>query len=85
LFGALDQFYGALQKANYDFTKIDASVTAPLQTPAVQKAEQNVTDYMKNTCGIDTGGSTQDNASAQAAASAAVASALERLTASPSS
>jgi hypothetical protein len=85
LFGALDQFYGALQKANYDFTKIDPSVEAPLQAPAVQQAEQNVTAYMKNTCGIDTGGTTQNNSSAQALASAALASALAKLTASPSS
>ena len=86
LFGALDQFYTALQKANYDFTKIDPSIEAPLQAPAVQQAEQNIDAYMKNTCGIDVGGSSsQDNSSAQAAASAAVASALAKLTASPSS
>jgi hypothetical protein len=79
LFGALDQFYGALAKANYDFTKIDPSVEAPLETPAVQKAEQNVDAYLKNTCGIDTGAS-QDS-SAQAEASAAEASALAMLSA----
>jgi hypothetical protein len=80
LFGALDQFYGALQKANYDFTKIDPSVEAPLQTPAVQQAEKNVDAYMKNTCGIDVGGGGQDSA-AQASASAAEASALAMLSA----
>ena len=86
LFAALDQFYTALQKANYDFTKIDPSIEAPLQAPAVQTAEQNIDAYMKNTCGIDIGGSgSQANSSAQAAASAAVASALAKLTASPSS
>jgi len=79
LFGALDQFYGALAKNNYDFTKIDPSVEAPLETPAVQKAEQNVDAYLKNTCGIDTGAG--DNASAQAQASAAEASALAELSA----
>jgi hypothetical protein len=84
LFGALDQFYTALAAANYDFTKVDASVTAPLDTPAVKAAEQHVNDYMKNTCGIDTGGG-GTNPSDQAAQSAAVASALARLTASPSS
>jgi hypothetical protein len=85
LFGALDQFYGALAKNNYDFTKIDPSVEAPLEAPAVQKAEQNVDAYLKNTCGIDTGAG--DNASAQAEASAAEASALAELSAlaSPSS
>jgi hypothetical protein len=78
LFGALDQFYGALAKNNYDFTKIDPSVEAPLETPAVQKAEQNVDAYLKNTCGIDTG---DDNASAEASASAAESSALAELSA----
>jgi hypothetical protein len=56
LFGALDQFYTALAKVNYDFTKVDPSVEAPLLTPEVKAAEQRVDDYMKNTCGIDTGG-----------------------------
>jgi hypothetical protein len=84
LFGALDQFYGALAKANYDFTKVDPSVEAPLETPAVKAAEQRVDAYMKNTCGIDTGAG-QSDPSAQAAASAAVASALAKLTAVPSS
>jgi len=79
LFGALDQFYAALQKANYDFTKIDPSVEAPLEAPAVQQAEQNIDAYMKNTCGIDLGGGA--TASAQAEASAAEASALALLSA----
>jgi hypothetical protein len=85
LFGAIDQFYSALAKANYDFTKIDPSVEAPLETPAVQKAEQDVDAYLKNTCGIDTGDDT--GSSAQAQASAAEASALAELSAlaSPSS
>jgi hypothetical protein len=79
LFGALDQFYSALAKNNYDFTKIDPSVEAPLETPAVQKAEQNVDAYLKTTCGIDTGAG--DDASAEASASAAEASALAELSA----
>jgi hypothetical protein len=83
LFGALDQFYAGLAKANYDFTKVDPSVEAPLETPAVKAAEQRVDAYMKDTCGIDTGGG-QSDPSAQAAASAAVASALAKLTAAPS-
>lgn len=83
LFGALDQFYAALQAANYDFTKISPTVEAPLETPAVQKAEQDVDAYMKNTCGIDTG--TGDDSSAQAQASAAEASALALLSAAEAS
>ena len=85
LFGAIDQFYSALAKDNYDFSKIDPSVEAPLETPAVQKAEANVDAYLKNTCGIDTGADT--DSSAQAQASAAEASALAEISSlvSPSS
>ena len=89
LFGALDQFYSALAANNYDFTKIDPSVEAPLQAPAVVTAEQNVENYMKNTCGIDLGGGAASagagDAAAAASASAALASELAKLTASPSS
>jgi hypothetical protein len=87
LFGALDQFYSALAAANYDFTKIDPSVEAPLETPAVQAAEQHVDAYMQNTCGIDVGGNaaSANPGAAEASASAALASALAKLTASPSS
>ena len=35
LFGALDQFYAALAAANYDFTKINPSVEAPLDMFAI--------------------------------------------------
>jgi hypothetical protein len=85
LFGAIDQFYSALAKVNYDFTKVDPSIEAPLETPAVQKAETDVDAYLKNTCGIDTGDDT--DSSAQAEASAAEASALAEISAlvSPSS
>ncbi|HEY0870722.1 MAG TPA: hypothetical protein VGD55_10020, partial [Acidothermaceae bacterium] len=84
LFGALDQFYSALAADNYDFTKIDPSVEAPLETPAVQAAEKNVDDYMKNTCGIDIGGdaASANTGDVEASASAALASALAKLTAS---
>jgi hypothetical protein len=86
LFGALDQFYSALAAANYDFTKISPSVEAPLQAPAVVAAEQNVDNYLKNTCGIDTGDDDASaGAAAEASASAALASALAKLTGSPSS
>jgi hypothetical protein len=79
LFGAVGQFYAALAKVNYDFTKVDPSVEAPLETPAVQQAETNVDNYLKNTCGIDTGAA--GAASAEASASAAEASALALLSA----
>lgn len=84
LFGALDQFYGALAKANYDFTKVDPSAESVLETPAVKTATDHVDAYIKNTCGIDTGaGDTGDSSAAAASASAALASELAKLTASP--
>ena len=85
LFGALDPFYEALQKANYDFTKIDPSIGSTLDTPAVKAATDHVDAYIKGTCGIDTGagGGTGDSSAAAASASAALASALAKLTASP--
>ena len=85
LFGAIDQFYAALAKANYDFTKISPSIEAPLQTAAVVQAEQNVTAYMKNTCGIDTGAAVNSSAQAQASAAEASALALLSAAAAPSS
>jgi hypothetical protein len=90
LFGAIDQFYSALAAVNYDFTKVSPSVEAPLETPAVQAAEQNVDAYLKNTCGIDTGdtGGASAGAAAEASASAAEQSLLAELSAaagSPSS
>jgi hypothetical protein len=85
LFGAIDQFYAALAKANYDYTKINPSVLAPLQTAAVVQAEQNVTAYMKNTCGIDTGAAVNSSAQAQASAAEASALALLSAAAAPSS
>jgi hypothetical protein len=56
VFGATDKLYAALAKANYDYKKLDPSVFTVLQDPAVTAAEQHLTDYAKNTCGIDLGG-----------------------------
>ncbi len=55
IFGVSNAFYDALAAANYDFTKVDASALAKLNTPAVQTATQNVTTYVKDHCGIDLG------------------------------
>jgi hypothetical protein len=52
LFGMLDKFDVALEQANYDFTKIDPSVLSSLQTPDVVAAEQRLSEYLKNSCGI---------------------------------
>jgi hypothetical protein len=86
IFGATDKLYAALAAAGYDYSKIDPTAMAALETPAVTTAETNITTYMKNTCGIDLGGGAAASAGPDdAAASAALASALAKLTASPSS
>jgi hypothetical protein len=56
VFGATDKLYAALVKANYDYTKVDPTAMSDLLSPAVKTAEQHLTDYAKNTCGIDLGG-----------------------------
>jgi hypothetical protein len=56
IFGVSNSFFDALAAANYDFTKVDPSALAKLNTPALQAATQNVTTYVKDHCGIDLGG-----------------------------
>jgi hypothetical protein len=63
LFGMMDTFDLALEKAGYDFTKIDPSVLSSMRTPDVMAAEQRLTDYLKNTCGIDAGAGPAGSAS----------------------
>jgi hypothetical protein len=82
LFGAVDKMYSALAAANYDYSKLDPTILTSLENPAVLTAEQHVNDYIKNTCGIDTGLDTSEAPAAAASASAALASALAKLTAS---
>lgn len=86
VFGATNTFFAALAKANYDYTKVDPSALTAMSSPAVQTAEEHLNTYTKTVCGIDTGGGAAASAGPNdAAASAAVASALAKLTASPSS
>jgi ribosomal protein L30E len=47
--------YSAVQKANYDFTKVDPSTLTAMNTPAVKAAEAKVDAYVKVKCGIDVG------------------------------
>jgi hypothetical protein len=49
---SLDEI-AALQKADFDFTKIDQSALAALASPTITTATQHVTAYVKNACGID--------------------------------
>lgn len=53
LVGAINQIYGALEKANYDFTKLDPKLLSVMDTAAVKAAGDHVDSYVKNTCGID--------------------------------
>jgi hypothetical protein len=78
IFGTTDKLYAALAKANYDYSKLDPTSIGSLESPDVTAAEQHITSYMKDTCGIDIGG---DDSSAAAEASAAEASALALLSA----
>ncbi|MFI5040655.1 MAG: hypothetical protein ACHQNA_02190 [Acidimicrobiales bacterium] len=55
---ASNKIYDALASANYDFSKLDPATFASFNTPALQTATQNVTDYVKQHCGIDLGGVT---------------------------
>ena len=50
--GAVDNLFKALQKANYDYTKIDPAALAAVSSPAVTTAEAHLTAYVKTTCGI---------------------------------
>lgn len=55
LFNYLDQIYGALAKANYDFTKLDPTVLANLTTneTQIEAAGDHVTQYVQTACGIN--------------------------------
>jgi hypothetical protein len=55
LFNYLDQIYGALAKANYDFTKLDPTVLANLTANEAQitAAGDHVTQYVQTACGIN--------------------------------
>ena len=55
LFNYLDQIYGAIAKANYDFTKLDPTVLASLSAneAQIQAAGDHVTQYVQTACGIN--------------------------------
>ncbi|MGH8890496.1 MAG: hypothetical protein ACRDV3_12190 [Acidothermaceae bacterium] len=55
IFSYLDQFYGAVAKANYDVSKIDPTVFSNLAANGdqIEAAGNHVTDYVKTACGID--------------------------------
>ena len=53
LVAAYQTFFNALKAANFDYTKLDPSAVASIETPAVQAATDTVTTYLKQVCGID--------------------------------
>jgi hypothetical protein len=54
LSGASDAVYDALEKAGYDFTKIDAStLTQATDNAKMTAASERVNAYFKDKCGID--------------------------------
>jgi hypothetical protein len=69
LFGAVDKMYSALAAANYDYTKLDPSVLTALESPDVTAAETRIDAYIKTTCGIDTGDTSDASSPAPAASS----------------
>ena len=55
LIDASAQLFAALEKDNYDFTKITPADEAAMTSPAVVAAEKRVNAYVKADCGIDIG------------------------------
>jgi len=55
VFGALNQYFDAIAKADYDYTKIDPSLISAIGDPKVAAAEGRIDAYMEKTCGIDIG------------------------------
>lgn len=52
---AVAALFKAVEKANYDYTKIDPAVLSGLSSPAVSAAEAHLTSYVKSSCGISIG------------------------------
>lgn len=59
LFDYLDQIYGAMGKAGYDWTKVDPATLATMAGDAqkVEAAGEHITAYVRDNCGIDLEGS----------------------------
>ncbi|HVW81155.1 MAG TPA: hypothetical protein VHB69_09485 [Mycobacteriales bacterium] len=50
-----DKLFAALKKAGYDFKKIDPTSLQSIDTPAFSKANDAISSYLKDKCGIDEG------------------------------
>jgi hypothetical protein len=55
LVAASDSMFNALVKVNYDYSKLTADDMVDFSAPKVVTAEQHLTTYLKDTCGIDIG------------------------------
>lgn len=49
---AIDNLFKALEKANYDYTKIDPAALSAVSSPAVTTAEAHLATYVSTTCGF---------------------------------
>jgi hypothetical protein len=52
---AVSSLFKALEKANYDYTKIDQTALASLSSPAVTAAEARLAAFVKTDCGFNLG------------------------------
>lgn len=52
LAGAVTGYVNALEKANYDYTKLPPEARDTIQSPDVQAASTRVSAYAKNVCGV---------------------------------
>ena len=68
LVAASDSMYDALAKVGDDYSKLTAADMTAFSSPKVVAAEQRLTAYVKDSCGIDLGGQAVAGASAAAAA-----------------
>lgn len=52
-----ESIFNALEKANFDFTKLPANITTQFTSPTFEAATTKVADYLQSVCGIqpDTG------------------------------
>jgi hypothetical protein len=52
LVNAEDQFFNALQNANFDVTKVDTSALSSFNTPQVMQAIDQIDSYLVTKCGL---------------------------------
>lgn len=63
LFAATDKLFAALDKVGYDYTKLDPTAFASVDTAGVTAAEAHLESYVSDKCGIDEGDDSGDASS----------------------